>query len=252
MLLVADVHGAAEALGKVAGRGETILVLGDLVNFIDYRSLDGILADVYGKQFVAEVVALRAADDHQAARHRWRQESAGREAELQATMLRLVTQQYREVCGALAGSRALVTYGNVDWPDLLIHFLPEGARFVDGEVIDLEGYRVGFAGGGVTPPGVTAGRITEEEMAAKLARLGPVDILCTHAAPDVPELCWDVVAGRMRTGFRAIVEYVLDTRPRWHYFGDVHQPRATQWQVGETLSRNVGYFRATGRAVRHD
>ncbi|MGH9053930.1 MAG: metallophosphoesterase, partial [Acidimicrobiia bacterium] len=64
MLLVADVHGAAEALGKVAGRGETLLVLGDLVNFIDYRSLDGILADVYGKQFVAEVVALRAADDH--------------------------------------------------------------------------------------------------------------------------------------------------------------------------------------------
>ena len=47
MLLVADVHGAAEALGKVAGRGETVLVLGDLVNFIDYRSLDGILAEVY-------------------------------------------------------------------------------------------------------------------------------------------------------------------------------------------------------------
>ncbi len=37
MLLVSDVHGAADALRSVAASGELVCVLGDLINFIDYR-----------------------------------------------------------------------------------------------------------------------------------------------------------------------------------------------------------------------
>ncbi len=251
MLLVADVHGAAEALGKAAGRGEPLLVLGDLINLIDYRTLDGILSDLCGKPLVAEVVALRRVGDYAGARDRWRRWMAGREEQFRARFAESVTAQYRTICASLAGSGALVTYGNVDWPDLLPELLPEGVRFVDGEVVEVEGYRVGLVGGGAPTPLGVPGEVSEEEMAAKLAALGEVDILCSHAAPNVGPLRRDVVAGRVEAGFRSILEYLLEARPGWHYFGDVHQPQATRWRVGSTICRNVGYFRATGRAVRH-
>ena len=87
-------------------------------------------------------------------------------------------------------------------------------------------------------------------MSVKLDRLGPVDILCTHVPPAVPELACDVIGGREK-GSAAVLEYLLREQPPNHYFGDIHQPRATTWRVGETISRNVGYFRATGRGIRH-
>ena len=31
-----------------------------------------------------------------------------------------------------------------------------------------------------------------------------------------------------------------------------HQPQAVTWNIGKTLCRNVGYFRATGRVFEHD
>ena len=36
-----------------------------------------------------------------------------------------------------------------------------------------------------------------------------------------------------------------------HILGDIHQPRATTWRLGSTICINAGYFRATGRPVRH-
>ncbi|NIR39254.1 MAG: metallophosphoesterase [Actinobacteria bacterium] len=87
-------------------------------------------------------------------------------------------------------------------------------------------------------------------MRAKLAGLGPVDVLCTHVPPAVPQLSNDVIGGRAKES-AAILDYVLDQQPAFHYFGDVHQPQATEWRVGPTHCRNVGYFRATRRPVRH-
>jgi len=37
-----------------------------------------------------------------------------------------------------------------------------------------------------------------------------------------------------------------------HFFGDVHQPQASTWRIGSTRCRNVGYFRATERALPLD
>jgi hypothetical protein len=67
----------------------------------------------------------------------------------------------------------------------------------------------------------------------------------------VRPLSRDVIGGRLKES-PAVLAYLLDHRPRWHYFGDIHQPQATSWRVGVTRSVNVGYFRATGRAVRHE
>jgi Icc-related predicted phosphoesterase len=250
MLLVADVHGAAAALRRVAASGEPLLVLGDLINFIDYRTNQGILTDVAGGAFVEEMVRLRTAGRMQDAAELWAELSEGREAELRGRFDELIQLAYEDVCGALDGAEAYVTYGNVDQPTVLAETLPPGSRFVDGEVVEISGYRVGFAGGGV-PRLSTPGEVSDEAMAAKLASLGPVDILCTHVAPAVPALARDVVGGKEK-GSAAVLDYLLRVQPPFHYFGDIHQPQAISWRVGETQSRNVGYFRATGKAVRHE
>lgn len=249
MLLVADVHGAADALAKVAGAGEPLLILGDLINYIDYRTNEGIVASVGGAEFTAEVVRLRTAGQFTEAGRLWRDYSVGREDELRAEFDRRVHAAYHEVCAALEGADAYVTYGNVDRPSVLEDHLPAGSRFVDAGVFEIEGFRVGFAGGGVMTIG-TPGEVADDAMEAKLATLGPVDILCTHVPPAVTPLASDVIGGRQK-GSQPILDYVLEYEPAFHYFGDIHQPQASQWMVGKTLCRNVGYFRATGRATRH-
>ena len=49
MLLCADVHGASDALARVARRGEPLLILGDLIKLLDYRDASCIIADIAGE-----------------------------------------------------------------------------------------------------------------------------------------------------------------------------------------------------------
>ncbi len=249
MLIVSDVHGAAEALGRVAARGEPLLVLGDLVNLIDYRTSEGIVADVVGKDLVKRISVLRSQRRRAEANDAWHAATEGRLEEINEEIGELMAEEYRSVCAALDGAEAYVTYGNVDRPDMLRDHLPVSARFVDGETCEVEGLTVGFAGGGIPRIG-TAGEVDPADMASKLSQLGPVDILCTHVPPDVTPLAADVV-GRTRKASKEILDYVLEHQPAIHFFGDIHQPQATTWRVGATTCINVGYFRATGRAYRH-
>jgi Icc-related predicted phosphoesterase len=249
LLIVADIHGAAEPLRRVAGMGEPLLVLGDLVNLIDYRTGDGIVADVVGRDVVREISRLRSLRLRSEADDAWHEATAGRTDEVNAEIGDLMALQYRSVCAALEGAEAYVIYGNVDRPDMLVDHLPDTAQYVDGEVRVIEGNRVGFVGGGIPRIG-TPGEVEPQEMSAKLERLGPVDILCTHVPPDVQPLAADVI-GRTRKASKEILDYLTEHQPAFHFFGDIHQPQATTWRVGRTRCINVGYFRATGRAVRH-
>lgn len=251
MLIVSDVHADFDSLRGLVETGERLLILGDLINFIDYRTFDGILADVLGREIVREIVDYRAAGDYQSSRNLWERVTEGRGQEVRADIDERVKRQYADLTRVLAGAEAYVTFGNVDWPDLLRESLPRGSRFMDGEVVELEGWRVGFAGGGPPSPLGVPGEVPPEELTAKLDGLGEVDVLCTHMAPAVPALHYDVVAGRSQRSSEAILDYIQARQPEFHFFGDIHQPRASQWRVGKTTCRNVGYFRATRRAVTH-
>jgi Icc-related predicted phosphoesterase len=251
MLLVSDVHAEFDSLHRVAQLGEPLLILGDLINFIDYRTFDGILSEVLGRDVVADMVHFRGIGDYESSRRLWRRVTGGRTTEVRAAIDELVRSQYEALNEALDGAEAYVTFGNVDWPDLLRESLPAGCRFVDGEVIEIDGLRVGFVGGGAPSPLGVPGEVPEEEIEAKLEALGPLDILCTHMAPSVRPLHYDVVAGTPQRSSPAILEYLRTYQPAFHYFGDIPQPQATRWRIGRTYCRNVGYFRATRRAVSH-
>lgn len=252
MLLISDVHGAFDAMRRVAASGETLLVLGDLVNLMDYRTGEGITADLLGLEFARRAARARAIGDYGGMRALWADAVGEDWAAFRAGFEQRLVDQYQAAREALRGSSAFVTFGNVDRPRMLMDHLPDGVRFVDGEVIDIEGVRVGFVGGGVSTPLAAEGEVSDDDMRSKLDRIGPVDVLCSHLPPAVEPLHRDVITGRLERASLPILEYLRDARPRFHFFGDVHQPQATRWQVGATLCRNVGYFRATQRPVRFD
>lgn len=251
MLLVSDVHGAFRELSRLVHRGEPLLMLGDFVNFVDYRTNEGILADVLGRDFVAAASGFRARGDYAGSRRLWRDRFGTGNDRIREQIRDKVERQYEELSEALQEAHGYATFGNVDWPGLLKRSLPAGVAYVDGETFEIDGRTIGMVGGGLPTPLGVPGEVSEVELAEKLRRLGPVDILCSHLPPAVPALRRDVITGRYEGGSEAILDYLLEHRPAHHFFGDVHQPQASRWRVGATVCTNVGYFRATHRPVLH-
>lgn len=250
MLFVSDVHDSPEALRRLATRGEEIVILGDLVNLTDYRTGEGAVAEVLGKDFASRTSAARARGDYPEMRSMWREEAAVSTEDLRSRIGDELAGQYERAAQALAGGHGLVIHGNVDRPEALKAALPHTFRYVHGEVVERQGLRIGFVGGGVRTPLGADGEVSDEEMTAILTGLGPVDVLCTHVPPAIQPLRTDVITGRPERGSDPVRDYLIKTQPLYHFFGDVHQPQASTWRVGRTRCLNAGYFRATGRCLR--
>jgi Icc-related predicted phosphoesterase len=251
MLLISDVHGAFDALADLKASNEPLLVLGDLLNLLDYRTGEGITADVLGREFALAAAGARATGDYEGMRRLWRAHATDPDV-MREAFHDAAVRQYEEAGAALDGIEAWVTFGNVDRPALLKSHLPPSATFVDGQVVEIDGVTFGFVGGGVETPLGAQGEVSDDEMRSKLSGLGEVDVLCSHLPPAVEPLYRDVVTGRLERGSQPILEYLNDVQPAFHFFGDVHQPQASTWRVGHTRCQNVGYFRATRRPVRFD
>lgn len=249
--VISDLHGAVASL-RDAGKGcDAVLVLGDLINVLDYHSMEGILVDVFGREPVAEAAGLRARGRFAEARLAMRQRGPGDENELRMRFVELARDEYERVFDALPDG-SYVTYGNVDIPELLRAFVRPGVRFVDGEVLDFDGERFGVVGGGLRTPLGTPGEVDEGEYDRKLSALGPVDVICTHQPPRIPWLVYDVLGRRFEPGSTGLVGYIQEHQPSRSYFGHVHQPLSSRARIGRTELVNVGYFRGTGEPFVHD
>ncbi len=245
--IISDLHSAVDALAREVTHLDTLLLLGDLINVIDYRMMDGILVDVFGLDVVAEVVALRAQRRFEDARVVMARQREGREAQVKERFQALIRSSYAAVREVLP-PRTYVIFGNVDSPALAEEALLPGVELPDGKVIEIEGLRVGFVGGGLPTPQKVAGEIPEEEYNAKLEGLGEVDVICSHVPPEVPELTYDTLARRHERGSARLLTYVREVQPRAVLFGHIHQPLVSSMHVGRSHLLNVGYFRRTQRA----
>jgi Icc-related predicted phosphoesterase len=245
---IADLHGAVEHLDAVARECDALLVLGDLINVLDYRTMDGILVEVFGREPVAEAARLRSegrfAEARDAIRTRGGEDARDR-------FLELARSGYEQVCQALP-ENTYVTFGNADVPELLRSLLPPGATFVDGEAVDLGGTTFGFVGGSVHSPMQIPGEVSEAEYAAKFDRAGPVDVICTHIPPRIPWYVYDVVGRKFEPGSVALISYIQQHHPRYALFGHVHQPLVNRGHLGSTELVNVGHFQAHGRGFTID
>ena len=59
MIFVSDVHYQVEYLNSLPQNKGPIVILGDLINWIDYRDGQGIAMDVFGKDNVEKLINLR-------------------------------------------------------------------------------------------------------------------------------------------------------------------------------------------------
>jgi Icc-related predicted phosphoesterase len=241
--VVSDVHGAAEALARAGEGADALICLGDLVLFLDYGDHSrGIFPDLFGADNAGRMVALRTARRFDEARDLDRRLWSGldRIAVIEAA----VRGQYAELFAAFP-TPTYATYGNVDIPALWGEYARPGTTVLDGATA-LIGDRVfGFVGGGLRTAMRTPYEIEEAEYAAKVAALGPVDVLCSHIPPAVPELCYDTVARRFERGSEALLEAIRETQPKYALFGHVHQPLVARTRIGRTELVNVGHFNHT-------
>lgn len=247
---ISDLHGAVEHLDAIARDCDALLVLGDLINVLDYRTMDGILVDVFGREPVAEAARLRSEGKFDEARAAIRRR-AGHGEDSRAHFLALARKGYERVFEALP-DHTFVTYGNVDMPDLLHALKPRRVRFVDGEAVRIGSMSFGFVGGGVRTPLAVPGEVSDAEYDAKFERIGPVDVICTHMPPRLPWYTYDVVARRFEPGSEGLIAYVQRHQPKFALFGHVHQPLVSQGSIGATQLVNVGHFQASGRGFTVD
>ncbi|WP_329388793.1 metallophosphoesterase family protein [Streptomyces sp. NBC_01716] len=245
--VVSDVHGNARDLARAGDGADALICLGDLVLFLDYADHSrGIFPDLFGKENADRIVELRTALRFDEARDLGRGLWAGLEADRETAIESAVRRQYAEMFAVLPNP-TYATYGNVDIPGLWPEYAGPGTTVLDGERVEIGGRVFGFVGGGLRTPMRTPYEISDEEYAAKVERLGDVDVLCSHIPPDVPELTYDVVARRFERGSRALLDALRRTKPRYALFGHVHQPLAPRMRVGSTECVNVGHFASTGR-----
>jgi Icc-related predicted phosphoesterase len=234
-----------------------LICLGDLLLFLDYADPgQGIFAELYGAEYTREYIALRTAkrfDEARSLTARLMARDGGAAGPgrapggLRASADGIIRRQYKELFEALP-EPAYLTYGNVDVPEMWPEYMKPGHQAIDGGHVELGGLTFGFAGAGLVSPYRTPNEISEAAFGAKLEAAmagGPVDVLCTHVPPAVPELLYDVVARRMETGSAALLEVIRRFQPRYALFGHVHQPLARRVRIGRTECVNVGHFRAT-------
>src|SRR5699024_11660085 len=150
--VVADVQGNAEALARAGEGADALLVLGDLVDFVDYHDhSQGILGTLFGADNVAVFARLR--------REGARQEMAAFAKTLWDSLAdpaSAVDEAVRKQYAALFAGMAAPTYvipGNVDVPRLMPEFSSAGIHLADGHVVTIGGWRFGFVGGSLLPPG---------------------------------------------------------------------------------------------------
>lgn len=251
--VVSDVHGNVDALARAAVGADALVVLGDLIDFVDYADhRRGILGTLFGPDKVAVFADLRKQGNREqtVAYSRTLWDSLDDPA---TSVEEAVREQYAETFGML-NALDIPTYatpGNVDVPAIWPEYAGDAVYVLDGDVAKIGGLRFGFVGGSLMPAGYRPRKgaawrpylRTDEDFAAAVTGLGEVDVLCSHIPPDAPELTYDVVARRHESGASSLLTCICRHMPRWAVFGHVHQPLAARARIGRTECCNVGHFR---------
>ena len=251
--LIADPHGRFQDLHACVGADDVLVVLGDVLDLIDWADISGILPDVLGRDNLIEKL-MQALAAGPGAAVELRDELLAPQGGYYGELLRRISEQYADFARVLReiGCAAYVIYGNGDIPELLEACLDGASNAVLARgKVDIEGSVFGFVPGALYSPFHMPAEMDDETFGSCLRDLGPVDVLCTHIPPRLEAATMDVVAGRPVEGSAYLLKYVEANRPRFLYHGHVHQPAQRELLVGSTRVINVAYYKREGYVHTH-
>lgn len=253
--VVADVHGNYDDLARAGDGTDLLLVLGDLLDYVDYHDpAGGILGAVFGEDLVRPFVQLRTRGEF-AALHEYNQLLWSRVADPARAIHDIVVDRYQEVVDLLPAN-SLVLLGNVDVAAAWAEVAPPHLQALDGVTRVIGGATFGFVGGGSTRPGAVLRDTgspwkpfvrSAADFEASLGALPAVDVLCTHIPPKLTVLRYDTVPARLEMYGPGLVEYIDTHQPGHALSGHVHQPIGTRLRRGRTECVNVGHFQRSAR-----
>ncbi len=252
--LIADPHGRFGDIPERVKAEDILIVLGDVLDLIDWADISGILPEVVGKDaLVAKLMAAAAAGPQAAVE--LRDELLRPEGDYYARLEERVRSSYADFAAVLGriGCRAYVLYGNGDIPAALAESLDGvGNAALAPQRVEIEGLQFGFVHGALYSPFMMPAEMDDEAYGERLDLLGRVDVLCTHIPPRMEEAVYDVVAGRPVEGSASLLAYVEERQPAFLYHGHVHQPAQRELRIGRTRVINVGYYKRQGYVHTHD
>ena len=247
---VSDIHGNIAGLADAARQAEQLVVLGDLLDYVDYYDpAGGILGRIFTERQVRTFIALRLAGDFR----RLREFNASlwdSTPDPVGTLTEVVAARYREVVDAV-GPDALLTLGNVDVASVWNETVGSELPYLDAQTVEIAGRRLGFIAGGSSRPGapfrppdhVWQPLIrSADDFVTAVKAVGQVDVLCSHVPPNIPQLRYDVVPGRLEMYGPGLLESIDEHSPGLAVFGHVHQPISRRTRRGRTECINVGHF----------
>lgn len=264
--VVADVHGNYDALARVAESAEQLIILGDLLDYIDYHDpRRGIVGEMFGADNAARFASLRLRGAFVELRA-FNRMLWGSMADPEGTLSAIVRERYRRVLASVPAD-TIVTLGNVDvaaeWEAVAGPAMP----YRDGSVVTLGGLDFAFVAGGAHPGAPLPPKMPVREddaqrphpwrplmrpyaaYSAVVDALPPADVLCSHIPPDIALMRYDTVPGRLEMSGPGLVEYIERVRPLLALSGHVHQPLRARARLGMTECRNVGHFQRQELAV---
>lgn len=270
---VSDVHGNIDGLAEVARSAEQLVVLGDLVDYVDYHEPSrGILGRIFGAEKVLPFIEMRSAGSFLELR-RYNNDLWLTLDDPVGVLTETVSELYRTVLAAV-GPQVLLTLGNVDVAELWNAVAGDTLPYLDSEVVEIAGRTLGFVAGGAGrdvsggedaagvrdrpsdrdgPPRVWRPLVRPAaEYRAAVEAVGAVDILCSHLPPALVPLRYDTVPARLESCGPGLLESIDRHQPALSVFGHVHQPISRRQRRGRTECVNVGHFQRFPRAFEID
>lgn len=242
---VADVHGAEKKLEALINRKLPLVLLGDNVNLVDFKTLSGIATRVLTKTDIAKILLNLGKGGPKKALDLANKLFFHQPEKIAKAKIE-IAKDYKKLAKVLP-EESYVLHGNVDWPELLAEAM--GEMYVESGVVEVNGLKIGFVSGtGSYPFSMNLpGETTDEIYRERLFSIGAVDILCTHFPARLDGISWDVVAKRDEGGGQMITDYIEEFKPRLHLYGHIHNPKVAETTIGSTKLKNVGGFRYHGK-----
>lgn len=251
--IVTDVHGAYDELARQLSGEDTLILLGDYVQLVDFKTLDGVLSQAFTREEVGQVLEWLVTGERAKA-GQFIARFALPEGDRFQDVRRRVVSAYRQLYERIP-CQSYLLYGNTDYPDLMREALNgcDRLRIMDGEVLEIEGVKIGFVSGSPPMPWTfnLPGVRLEKVFNAKIEALGKVDILCSHVPPQISDLAFDVVARKDEGGSLRLLEYIRDCQPSWVYYGHVHNPLKASLTLGKSQLVNLACFRLHQQVYSH-